>query len=61
VKLTAHQRTEIKRDGAVFLAALLATGVVDDAHPTRAAVTAAVITAAKVTARKLLPHDEAGA
>lgn len=55
--LTPSRRTELKRDLAVFVAALLATGVIDDAHPTRAAVTAAVVTAVKVTVRTLLPHD----
>lgn len=60
-RLSPAARTEIKRDLSVFVAALLATGVLDDANPTRATLVAALVTAVKVTARWRFPHDEAGA
>lgn len=58
VHLTRRQRTEFKRDLAVFIGAFLSTGVLDDGQVTRPALVAAALVAVKVTARKLFPHED---
>jgi hypothetical protein len=55
-KLTPAQRVEALRDVSVFVGALVATGILDGGHLTRAAVGAALVTAIKVTARAVFPH-----
>ena len=57
--LTPRERVELKRDVAVFAAALASTGVVTAlVHGTadRASVVAALVVAAKVTARVVFQH-----
>lgn len=57
IRLSTKTRAEIARDIGVFVAAFLATDVLDG-DLTTAAITAAVLTAAKATLRQLFPHPE---
>ena len=53
--LSVSERAEVKRDLSVFVAALLATGVLDGKSLTLSALTAAIVTAAKVSVRAIFP------
>lgn len=58
MKLTSRQKTLLLHDGAVFVAALSATGIFDQLLGGGASLDAcvgAVVLAAKVTLRKILP------
>ena len=55
MKLTARTRTLILHDVGVFLAALLATGLLSSDHLGRDVIISALVAAAKVTLRQLLP------
>ena len=56
--LSRSARLHLIHDGAVFLGALVTTGILSADHLTRDVVMAAVITAVKVTVRQLLPVAE---